>query len=90
MTANASIVVDSKDEVLIVPNWAIRLDRESGQTFVNRLMSDGSIEEVLVTTGLRNEQFSEVLSGLEDGDLAVVTNRARRSWRNLRWLASKS
>lgn len=74
MTANASIVVEQMDNVLVVPNWAVRLDRETGRAFVNRRAADGTIEEVTVETGLRNEQFSEVLSGLAEGDVVVVTN----------------
>jgi HlyD family secretion protein len=74
MSANASIVVDEIDDVLIVPNWAVRLDRETGNAYVNRLGADGRIDEVTVTTGLRNEQFSEVLSGLNSGDVVVVTS----------------
>jgi multidrug efflux pump subunit AcrA (membrane-fusion protein) len=74
MTANASIVVDEKDNVHIVPNWAIRLDRETGRAFVNRFAGDGTVEEVTVDIGLRNEQFSEVVSGLNEGDRVVVTN----------------
>jgi len=74
MTANASIVVEEIDDVLKIPNWAVRLDRETGRAFVFRLRSDGSVEEVTVETGLRNDQFSQVLSGLSVGDVIVVTN----------------
>lgn len=74
MTANATIVTDLLEGVLIVPNWAIRLDRETGQAFVNRLTAGGAVEEVPVVTGLRNEQFSEVISGLSEGDVVAVTN----------------
>jgi HlyD family secretion protein len=74
MTVNASIVVEEIEDVLVVPNWAIRLDRESGQAFVNRLRADGTIEEVPIETGLRNDQFSEVLAGLEEGDVVAVTS----------------
>lgn len=74
MSANASIVVEEIEDVLIVPNWAVRLDRETGNAFVNLLRADGRISEVTVTTGLRNEQFSEVLSGLNSGDVVVVTS----------------
>ena len=74
MSANASIVVDEVEDVLIVPNWAIRLNRETGEAFVNLLQADGTVEEVVVETGLRNEQFSEVLSGLSSGDRVVLTN----------------
>jgi HlyD family secretion protein len=74
MSANASIVVQEVDDVLIVPNWAVRLDRESGNAFVLQKMADGTTAEVIVETGLRNEQFSEVLSGLQAGDVVVVTS----------------
>jgi HlyD family secretion protein len=74
MSASASIVVDEVADVLIVPNWAIRLNRETGEAFVNMLQADGTIEEVVVETGLRNEQFSEVLAGLSAGDTVVLTN----------------
>jgi HlyD family secretion protein len=74
MTANAAIVVEEIDDVLAVPNWAIRLDRETGQAFVNRLTSDGTVEEVAIETGLRNDQSSEVVSGLEEGDVVAVTS----------------
>jgi HlyD family secretion protein len=74
MSANASIVVDEIDDVLIVPNWAVRLDRETGNAYVNVLAADGRVSEVTIATGLRNEQFSEVLSGLNSGDVVVVTS----------------
>jgi HlyD family secretion protein len=74
MSASASIVVDEVADVLIVPNWAIRLNRETGEAFVNLLRADGAIEEVVVETGLRNEQFSQVLAGLSAGDTVVLTN----------------
>lgn len=74
MSASASIVVDEVADVLLVPNWAIRLNRETGEAFVNLLRGDGRIEEVSVETGLRNEQFSEVVAGLSTGDTVVLTN----------------
>lgn len=73
MSANASIVVQEIADVLIVPNWAVRLDRETGNAYVLQKMADGTTAETIVETGLRNEQFSEVLSGLQAGDVVVVT-----------------
>ncbi len=74
MSANASVVVDEVENALVVPNWAIRLDRESGQAFVNVKQPDGTVREVPIETGLRNEQFSAVTSGLSAGDVVAVTN----------------
>jgi len=74
MSANAVIEVAQVADVLMVPNWAIRLNRETGEAFVNRLQPDGSVTEVVVETGLRSEQFSELRSGLSAGDTVVLTN----------------
>ncbi len=74
LTANATIIVNEIDEVLLVPNWAIRFDRESGEAFVNILRGPQQVEEVRIETGLRNDLESEVLGGLAPGDRVVVTN----------------
>lgn len=75
LTATANIVVNEVDDVLVVPNWAVRVNRETGEAFVNVQRAAGTFEEVTVQTGLRNEQFSEVLAGLEEGDTVVITNQ---------------
>jgi len=72
MTAEATIVIEEKQDVLVVPNLYIRLDRRSGRAFVNVLRPDDRIEEVEVTLGLRGQEDSEILSGLEEGDLIAV------------------
>lgn len=74
MTANATIVTREIADVLIVPNWAIKLNRDTGEAFVNRFIDAETVEEVTITTGLRNEQFSELLSGLSENDTVVITN----------------
>ena len=74
LSANASIVTQVVENVLIVPNWAIRLDRESGEAFVLRESNDGTIAEVTIETGIRNEQFSELIAGLNEGDSVVITS----------------
>jgi HlyD family secretion protein len=80
MSATAEIVVDEARAVVLVPNWAIRRDRDTGQVYVS-LMKDGKIAEVPVTLGLRNETVSEVKSGVQAGDtVAVSTLREQLSF----------
>jgi HlyD family secretion protein len=74
MSANASIVVQEIEDVVVVPNWAVRLNRETGEALVNVRQADGAINEVVVEVGLRNEVSSEVVQGLNPGDVVVVTN----------------
>ncbi len=71
MSANVTIVTDTRADVLLVPNWAIRIDRATGKAFVNRLIGT-TAREVEVKTGLRNESDSEVVEGVQEGDVIIV------------------
>jgi HlyD family secretion protein len=71
MSANVSIVTEERPGALIVPNWAIRLDRATGKAYVN-LKEGGQWREVEIVAGVRNENESEVISGLAEGDVVVT------------------
>jgi HlyD family secretion protein len=72
MTATAAIVVDEVHDVVLVPNWAIRRDRETGQAFVG-LLRASDIQDVPVELGLRDEEFSEIRHGVEVGEVVAVS-----------------
>ncbi|MCA9914226.1 MAG: efflux RND transporter periplasmic adaptor subunit, partial [Anaerolineae bacterium] len=72
MTAEATIVIEEQSEVLVVPNLYIRRDRASGQTFVNVLRDDDTVEEIEITLGMQGRDTSEVVSGLQEGDLVAI------------------
>lgn len=78
MTAALEILVAHKENALIVPNWALRIDREKGGTYVT-VQRGGASLETPVTLGLRNDTVSEVVSGLAEGDVVgvVVTPEPR-------------
>jgi HlyD family secretion protein len=71
MTASATVVTEEHEDVLVVPNWAVRIDRETGQAYVP-VRRGGQVSEVPVTLGLRNENVSEVLSGVGEGEELVL------------------
>ncbi|MBI2976356.1 MAG: efflux RND transporter periplasmic adaptor subunit [Chloroflexi bacterium] len=72
MSATADIVVAEAKGVVLVPNWAIRRDRDTGQVLVS-LLKDGKLLEAPVTLGLRNESLSEVKSGVIAGDVVGIS-----------------
>ncbi|NWG15586.1 MAG: efflux RND transporter periplasmic adaptor subunit [Chloroflexi bacterium] len=72
MTAEASIIVEDRQDVLVVPNNYIRLDRDTDQAFVNVLAPDGTLDEKAITLGLRGQETSEIVSGLAAGDIIVI------------------
>ena len=78
MTADASVVVESHSDVLIVPNQYIRLDRQRNQAFVNLVLAEGKLQEVPVILGLQGQDRSEVTAGLKSGDVIGVDLAADR------------
>jgi len=69
MTANAQIIVEQKEDALLVPNRAVR---RQGQQTVVEVIRDGERVEVPVTIGLVGEDASEVLEGLTEGEQVVI------------------
>ena len=70
MTANATIVVEQLSDVLKIPTWVVRVDRETGQTYVDRKVGD-DVERVDVELGVRYEGIAQVVGGLSEGDVVV-------------------
>ncbi|MGD8736640.1 MAG: efflux RND transporter periplasmic adaptor subunit, partial [Anaerolineae bacterium] len=75
MTTNVDIVTEERDDVLLVPNRFIRIDRTTGQAFVERAQGD-QVQPIEIQIGLRDETSSEVLAGLEEGDTVVLVQQS--------------
>ena len=75
MTANATVVVEELNDVLTVPTWVVRVDRNTGQTYVQR-RTGGEVERVDVELGVRYEGLAQVLGGLSEGDEVVLVSES--------------
>lgn len=70
MTASVNIIVEEKDNVLVVPNDAIVMLEDREHVFVKR---DGMYEAVPVTLGSYSDYYSEVIEAdIEEGELIVL------------------
>ena len=69
MSATVDIVISEKKDVVLVPNKLIKRDSK-GQTSVNMLM-DQKIQERQVTTGLTDGSQTEIVNGLNAGDIII-------------------
>jgi HlyD family secretion protein len=76
MTASATVVIEEKENVLLVPNRAIRY--EEGVEYVEVLDPSGGTEvrRVAIATGASDGTVTEVTAGLEEGEV-VATNVVR-------------
>ena len=70
MSATADIVIDERNGVLLVPNQAIALDSQGSPVVM--VMVDELIEERKIVTGISNGSQTEVLGGLDEGEVVTV------------------
>jgi HlyD family secretion protein len=71
MSATADIIIDTRPDVLVLPNTAVFAD-ESGQSVAYLVGSDGTPAARQITTGLRSGRLVEIVSGLQDGDVVSL------------------
>jgi len=69
MSATAEVVVERRDDVLLIPNTVIQGTLENPKVVV---LAGGKQEERQITLGLSDGFNTEVLSGLEEGEEVVV------------------
>ena len=80
MTTDATIETERLEDVVVVPNRAVSVDRSSGETvaYVERVGDDGNAVRTEIELGLRSETVSQVLDGLEAGDQIVILGVSSR------------
>ena len=64
-SANAEIIIEKRDQVLLIPERVIEFTADTAK--VNVLLADNSIEERIIETGLSDAINIEVISGLDEG-----------------------
>jgi HlyD family secretion protein len=83
MTAGSRIVVDQRNDVIRVPNQALRYVPknlagavQSGQAQI-WVLRDGQSTSIPVVAGLDDDSFTEIVSGdVKPGDLVIIAERA--------------
>jgi multidrug resistance efflux pump len=70
MTANVKIIIDSHPQALAIPNEAIV--RKDGKHLVAALDPVGDIKERRITVGWVDSEYTEVLSGLKEGETVLI------------------
>lgn len=73
LTVIVSIIVDERNDVLLVPNGAIS---HQGMETQVQVVKDGAVEMRSITTGISDWQNTEVISGLTEGEEVIVPGEA--------------
>jgi HlyD family secretion protein len=80
MTTDATIETERLENVVVVPNRAVSVDRSSGEpvAYVEKVDEDNQAVRTEIELGLRSETVSQVLHGLEAGDQIVIRGVSSR------------
>jgi HlyD family secretion protein len=70
LTAHAAVITNETDNVLTVPNAAVRKD--AGKSTVTVLGADGAQQSVPFTPGIVGDKSTQVVSGLQEGQQVVL------------------
>lgn len=70
MTVTVTIYLEKKENVLTVPNKAIK--RDQGKTVVTVLDNNGNMDQRIVKTGYSSNGYIEILEGVREGEKVVI------------------
>lgn len=78
MTVSVFITTEIVEDVLLIPNWAVRTDQTTTETYVYcYCLADGAPQRTSLVTGKRNDTYTEVVSGLDEGATVVLVSEER-------------
>jgi RND family efflux transporter MFP subunit len=72
--AEATITLEKKDNAIAVPLQAV--DQENSQAMVDVVDASNKIERRQIVLGIQTATDAEVLSGLQEGEIVVVSDRS--------------
>lgn len=76
MTSHVKIIIEEKPDVIVVPNGAIRFEDKKNVVYMKL---KGKIQRREVTPGVRDDRFTEIKSGLAEGEQVIVPSVAPAS-----------
>jgi RND family efflux transporter MFP subunit len=75
MYAEANLTLEHRDRALAVPLIAVSMQGDKSSVYV--VNGESKVEERQVKLGIQTANRTEVLAGLQDGDLVIVGNRSQ-------------
>jgi HlyD family secretion protein len=74
-SANASLTLEKKDSIMVIPEALLQFDRETDEPYVEVATGDQQFERRDIETGISDGVNVEIISGLEMKDKVKVWNK---------------
>ncbi len=81
MSTSCTVILKEEKEVLAVPIDSV-LQNSEGEQYVNKVKEDGTLEEVIVETGIADESYVQITSGLSLNDKIQIETELTESTTN--------
>lgn len=82
-SANASLVLDRKENILVIPEALLQFDKVTDQTYVEVLVGDQKFERKDVKIGISDGVNVEIVSGITEADAVKVWNKTEPIKKNV-------
>jgi RND family efflux transporter MFP subunit len=82
MSATASIITSNAANVIRLPNRFIRIDRTKNKAYASVRQPDGTFKDVAIQLGTANDTYTQIVSGLNEGDVVGLPQTAGSSGGN--------
>ncbi len=74
-SANASIVLEKKDDILVIPEALLQFDKDTNKPYVEVAIGDQKFERKDIETGISDGVNIEIVSGLTESDEVKQWNK---------------
>lgn len=81
MSAKCSIVLEKAENAIAVAKEAVK--EKSGSKYVTVKLNNGETKDVTIETGIENDAYVEVKSGLNEGDIVLIEESTSKQTTNM-------
>jgi hypothetical protein len=78
MSLSCTVILEEEKDVICVPIEAV-YENDAGEEYVNKINDDGTVEEVIIETGIADDSYVQVVSGLNLNDKVQIITETTES-----------
>lgn len=78
MSLSCTVILEEQKDVVSVPIDAV-YEKDNGEEYVNKIKDDGNVEETTIETGIADDRYVQVISGLDLNDKVQIITETTES-----------
>lgn len=78
MSLSCTVILEEEKDVISVPIDAV-YENDNGEEYVNKIKGDGTVEETIIETGIADDSYVQVISGLNLNDKVQIITETTES-----------